>query len=170
MNVSSPIQSTARIVPMPKGPKRTLQLAVALLVIFASSQSVPAMYRWVDENGVTVYSQNPPPSSEAVKIKKQPAPSAEDAASLRKLTEERRARAFDEREARKQTEAEQAIQAEEERQRSSNCRAARNNLESFQNLGRRMIRTADGSVMRPSEDEVESEIEKAKLQIEEYCD
>ncbi len=150
-------------------PTRTTQLAAAFLTACACAPAHTAMYRWVDENGVTVYSQTPPPSSNAVKVKKERAPSDEDAAAASKRLEQQREQAFDEEEARKESKAEQETKARAESKRAANCEAARANLENFKNLGRRMVRTPDGSVLRLSEEQVEMEIEKTQMQIEEYC-
>jgi hypothetical protein len=130
------------------------------------------MYRWVGENGVTVYSQTPPPSGNAVQIKKQPSPSADDASAARDRTKKRREQAFDEGEARQEAEAAQAQQvkkAEDDGRRAANCEAAQANLEKIQNLGRRRVRTPDGTVLRLSEEQVRTQIEKARMQIEDYC-
>lgn len=127
------------------------------------------MYRWVDENGVTVYSQTPPPSGDAVKLKKQHAPSTEAANAARERLRKQREQAFDADQARKEAEAEQAKQAADDAQRAKNCSGARANLEMFRNLGRRMIRTPDGKIQRLSEEEVKMQIDKARGQIEAHC-
>lgn len=150
----------------------TEKLVAALLGVCVCAPATPAMYRWVDENGVTVYSQSPPPSGDAVKLKKQRAPGADDAAPTREQLQDRRRQALDEPEARNEAEAgrtQQAKRAEDELQRAANCAAARANLETLQNLGRRMIRTPDGRVLRLSEDQVRTQIEKSQMQIEELC-
>jgi phage protein D len=130
------------------------------------------MYRWVDENGVTVYSQTPPPAADAVKLKATPPPRAEDAEAARKRLEQQRERVFDEGEARKEAKAEQEKRAKEAQTRhtiAANCEAAKKNLETLQNLGNRMVHTPDGRYLRLSEDEVRTQIEKARRQVKEFC-
>jgi hypothetical protein len=150
----------------------TEKLVAALLGICVCAAATPEMYRWVDENGVTVYSQSPPPFGDAVKIKKQRAPGADDAGATGEQRENRRRQAREESEARSEAEAgraQQAKGAQDEPQRAANCAAARANLQTLQNLGRRMIRTPDGRVLRLSEDQVQTQIEKSQMQIEELC-
>lgn len=73
------------------------------------------MYRWVAENGVTVYSQTPPQYGEAVSIKKQTGPSAEETARARERLRGQVEQSFDAKEDAKQAqekEANLAAQAE----------------------------------------------------------
>ena len=128
------------------------------------------MYRWVDENGVTVYSQTPPPSGDVVRLKKQPAPSTDATEAARERHQRQRERVFDELEGRKDAEAEKSQQVAEAQYRKTNCAAARKNLEAFKNLGPRMIQTPDGKFLRLSEDEVEAQIAKAQDQVKTYCE
>lgn len=129
-----------------------------------------AMYRWVDENGVTVYSQTRPPAGEAVRIKPDPAPDPADAEAARQQLKGQLEQSFDAEEEKKQAAEERSRQKEADTLRAENCRAARHNLDMLQNLGRRAVRTPDGRFLRPSEDEVASMKEKARLDIEEYCE
>ena len=122
----------------------TANFVVALFAICVCAPATPAMYRWVDENGVTVYSQAPPPYGDAVKLKKRRPPRIEDAAAARTRLESQREQAFDEGEARREAEAEQARKTDEELRRAANCAAAGANLETFQHLGPRRIRTPEG--------------------------
>jgi hypothetical protein len=150
-------------------PSPKAQILAALITACACVSTPAAMYRWVDENGVTVYSQTPPPSGDAVKLRKRPPPPARDVEAARQRTEQQREGVFDQTEAEKQAATEQAMREDEAHQREKNCAAARDNLETYQNLGPRRIRTADGRYLRLSEDEVRMEIDKAQAQIEEFC-
>src|SRR4051812_28933475 len=58
--------------------KRTVQWAVVIAIAFAGT-SLPAaatMYKWVDEKGQTIYSDQPPPPSIKSEIVKPPPPPA----------------------------------------------------------------------------------------------
>jgi len=147
-------------------------LAIVLLGDCVRAPASPPMYRWVDENGVTVYAQSPPPSGEPVRIKKQRPPKAEDAAAAKKRFNRLLEKKSDEGEARQHADAERtraARQAEKERLRDVSCGTAQANLAKLHNLGRRMIRTPDGQILRLSEEQVQTQIEKAQMQIEDYC-
>lgn len=144
--------------------------ATFMLACVCSGGTNAAMYRWVDENGVTVYSQTPPPSAPAVRIQKQPGPSPEDEAAARQRLQQQVEQSFDAKEDQKQAETERSAEEGERGQRAEACAAARQNLQTMENLGRRFLRTADGELTRPSEDEVAMRIRTAQEQIEEYCD
>lgn len=147
----------------------TTTVAVFVLAACVCTPAFGAMYRWIDENGVAVYSQTPPPSGGAVKIKTQRTPSEHDASAARERADQQRTRTFDEGEARKERRAKQEQKAREKDQRAASCEAARKNFKTFQNLGRRMIKTPDGRYLRLSEGQVEMEIQKAQMQLEENC-
>ena len=49
-------------------PTSPLSLAVAALVLMAPVAGMAEVYKWVDEDGVTHYSQQPPPEGEATVI------------------------------------------------------------------------------------------------------
>jgi hypothetical protein len=54
-------------------------LALALALVVATSAADAAIYKWVDDKGVTHYSEQPPPGKkkpEPVPIRSQPAPAA----------------------------------------------------------------------------------------------
>lgn len=150
-------------------PTKRARLVVLFVTFCLCTRATAAMYRWVDENGVTVYSQSPGPNGESIGLKNQPAPRAEDAQAARERTRQQRERALDEGEARQETKTERSKKVGEEKLRAANCEAARNNLYSYQNLGRRMVRTADGRYLRLSEDEIGTQIEKARMQVNEFC-
>jgi len=150
--------------------KRSAKLFIVVLATCACASAAAAMYRWVDENGVTVYSATPPPSGEAIELQQQSAPSADAVDAARERLQRQRERAFDEEEARKGAAAEQEKQEAEAKFRAENCAAARNNLKKLRDLGPRMLRTSDGRLLRLSEEEVQMQIEKTQGQIEDYCD
>jgi hypothetical protein len=149
---------------------QSAKLVFALLTTSACFSTPAAMYRWVDENGVTVYSQSPPPSGDAVELQGQPAPSAETTDAARERLRDQLTQDFDDEEARSEAEAEKAKQAADEALREENCAAARENLEKFQNLGPRRVLMPDGKTLRLSEDEVQAQITKAQGQVKTFCE
>jgi hypothetical protein len=155
--------------------RRSCIRPIALLAAWACSLAgaQAGMYRWVDENGVTVYSQTAPPSGEAIPIRKQPGPSAEETAKARERLRGQVEQSFDAKEDAKQAqekEADQAGQAKESQHKKDNCQAARQNLQALENLGARMVRMPNGEYTRLPEDEVVKRKEEARAQVKEYCD
>lgn len=142
-------------------------ILVGWLAVFGLAQA--AMYKWVDEKGVTQYSQFPPPNRKA-QVMVPPPPPAEDPegaqkkleATLQKLDEEHKA---------KTTAAEEKQKAAETaKQRQQACQAARDNLEKLTTGGRKRIMGADGVASYMPEEERQKQITLAKDAIKKYCD
>lgn len=127
------------------------------------------MYRWVDETGATVYSQQPPPQGAATQIRPDPAPSAQEAARARERVNTVIESDFDKRDEAARQAEEARKGAEEQAKRSANCKAARGNLETIQNLGARRLRTPDGEYRYLSDAERDKLAAEARTQIEENC-
>jgi hypothetical protein len=145
-------------------------LPALLAALLSCSTADGAMYRWVDENGVTVYSQTARVGGDAVRIDRQAGPTLAEQQAARAHLQEQLEQSQDAAEAKKAAEAEAAAKREEAEQRFTACEAARHNLETLRNLGPRMVRTSDGEYKRMTEDEVAAGIDEASRQIKEYCD
>jgi hypothetical protein len=150
-------------------PSLARTLSIGLVAGCLCGPALAGVYRWVDENGVTVYSQTAPPAGAAVRIDTQPGPSAGDQEAARERLKTQVEQSFDAEEEEKQAAEEAAKKAEEDARRAENCEAARANLDTLQNLGTRMVRTPDGRYLRLSEEEVAAKTEEAQRQIQEYC-
>lgn len=136
-----------------------------LLVVFWTGAADARMYRWVDENGTTVYSQSPPPSGKATEIKVQTAtPTPPDNAPATQAESETQA-------APEKTASGPSKEQIEESNRikKENCAAARKNLDIYTNLGNRLIRTPDGLYQRLTEEERQEKIKESQAQIDEFC-
>ena len=140
----------------------TKQHLIPLLLLLAHPlPATAAVYQWVDENGVTVYSQTPPLSGDARKITTQSVP--ENTVAKSKLHELRQ-KADDLREDRMLKKEDKAKEREEALRKKSNCEAARQNLTNLQGLGRRLY-----GGKRLTEEERQQKIEEAQKQIKENC-
>lgn len=140
-----------------------------MLAISWTGAADARMYRWVDENGTTVYSQSPPASGEAAEVKintststprKQPAtdvatqssdPSQESAGKPANGPSKEEI-------------------AESNKIKSENCAAAQHNLNLYTSLGNKLVKTPDGLYKRLTEEERQQKIEQSKAQISEFCD
>jgi hypothetical protein len=145
---------------------QTLSLLIVCLLVAAPATG--KTYRWVNDEGVTVYSQTPPPSGQAEVVKPPPPPPT--GAETRTPMEERLKRLEAER-AEQEKQAQERARAEAERERrQANCRAARRNLEALQGPPRRLFATAGGEFERFTEEERQARIEEAREQIEVFCE
>ena len=123
-------------------------------------------YKWLDENGNVVYSQQPPAEGpyETIKTTKpSPAssrstpPSSSFATEVKQEAEER------ELDSKVQQEA-----AKSEQMRADNCKAAKHNLETYTVY--RRIKNDQGEIIRLDDNERAKRIQDAKDAIKEFCD
>lgn len=149
------------------GARAALALAACLI---PTPAAVAEMYRWVDESGVTVYSQRPPPDAPATTIAPPPKPNPAETERAYDRLKDQVTRDFDAKEdQQKQAEA-QAKRAEVQATRSNNCAIARKNLQTLEALGARRLLTSDGEYKRISDDERAKRIQTMQKAIEENCD
>jgi hypothetical protein len=148
-------------------------LAVASCVLAAGVHA--AMYKWVDEQGVTHYGEKPPPGRKAqpVQIRKAPAadPSKEKDSPARLQEQERefQQRRVDRLEKEREAEKEQARVRAEAQQMKKACIAARNNLEAL-NKDVPVYRLDEKGERRFVENKNRAaEIAQAKKEIGTYC-
>lgn len=145
---------------------RTLTALCLLCLSFASQA---AIYKWVDEDGVTQFSQFPPPEQAAERVAPAPPPADDPAAAQERL--QQKLEAFDERrQAGEENRQEEAREKEQLAQRKRNCEAARHNLEIFQRGGRTRIRTESGETTYLSDEQRQERLEAARRAVQEHCD
>lgn len=148
----------------------TLRRTALLLAGLVFCTALPAaMYKWVDEDGRTHYSQYPPPDRDYEALQPPPPP-ASDAGQAQQELEDLLQRQDEQRQARDQAEQKAAESEQQAEQRRKNCEAARHNLEILTTGGRKRITGADGVARYLPEEERQAKIAEAQKQIEEYCD
>lgn len=143
---------------------RPIMNLLILLPLIGSSVASATMYRWVNEEGVTVYSQTPPPAEiETQEIAPPPppptAPEPADAGSEPATFEPATAPAG--------TAAEQRKEAEERTRR--NCENSKKNLAILQSRDTRTVTLPDGTSQTLNADAREEMIRKAEAQVQEFC-
>ncbi len=143
---------------------------LALLVAVAAAPARAQMYRYVGENGVTTYSQVPPPTGDATEMTPDPGPSqAERDAATQRLRQQLESD-FDRRTERELAAEKDAAEAADAEVRAKNCSAARTNLTTLSNLGVHYLNLPDGRTLKPNEAERQGLIEEARRQIRDNCD
>ena len=142
---------------------------VALFTLF--SLSIPApfadVYKWVDKNGQTVYSQNPPPGNVDFEEIGKPA-KVDSARALKKLRDDK-IKADKLRRERLREEADRKKTREQKAEVKKNCKIARGKLASLQRP-RAKILQPDGSRIRLPEEERQRQIKEAEAKIKEWCE
>lgn len=140
--------------------------ALGLLCFSIASQG--AIYKWVDEDGVTQFSQFPPSQQEAERVRGAPPPASDPAVTRERLRE--RLEASDERRAAEAGQREeQAAEQEHQALRQRNCEAARHNLEVLQR-GRPRVLTETGESTFLTDEQRQERLEAARRAAQENCD
>jgi hypothetical protein len=144
------------------------QLCLALATLLITFTAHAQIYKWVDENGQTHYSQQPPVTGEAQQIDVPPPPPVDPEAAQQEvdeLIEQQEAAEQAEQEAREQAQQE----AEQQAIREENCRIARQNLEQYQNNPGRRVVDEEGNVTRLREEDRQQKMQEFQQQIDEFC-
>ena len=143
---------------------RIVLLAAALaLSPIASAQ----LYKYVDKDGKTVYTDQPPANAESKPLRIQAAPptvAAPVKSSLDKDKDLEKVRKAEVDKAKKGEQAAKAAQDAEQR-----CAAARSNLLQYEGGGRVAKRNAAGERVFLEDKELEAEKQKARADVEEAC-
>lgn len=142
--------------------KRVIVAAVALAVIPLASAE---LYKYVDKNGKTVYSDQPPPDADAKRIAAPPPPASGNGKSyVERDKENQKARDKAQQQAKKSAESDKVAQAKKER-----CEQARNNLQIYTDGGRIMKTNEKGERDYMSDAEIEAERAKTQKIVDEAC-
>lgn len=142
-------------------------LLFSFCLISVNYPIVAAVYKWVDEDGKTIYSQTPPPGDTEVDIIKTPA--QVDTSNALKAMQDDINRVDSLRETRlNKAEDKQKIK-EDLAFRQENCRRSQARLASY-SVPRARILQADGSRIRPDEETRQKELIKSREMIQEWCD
>lgn len=138
-----------------------------ILSLFATV-TFAEIYKWVDENGQTHYSQLAPRDVAATVIKTPPPP-AIDSNAAQQQVDELIQQQETEAQIRLEQQNQQKIEAENLANKERNCNIAQKQLQQYQNNpGRRTI-DADGNVSRITEEERQQKIQEAQENVTKYC-
>lgn len=144
------------------------RIIVAAIVLTLSPLAMAQLYKYVDKDGKTVYSDTPPEKGDSKQIRVQTAPPAPAAAPAKSAVEQdkelEKARKKGKEEAKKAEDKEANAQAQEER-----CAGARNNYAIYLEGTRLMKRTPSGERVFMEEAEIATEKEKARIEMEKAC-
>ncbi len=142
--------------------KRFLVLACALVL---SAPALAQLYKWVDKDGRTVYSDQPPPTQQSKQLNPstgQPAAAPRSAVDRDKDLEKARQAAKQKSQATEQAD----LKAEIERE---NCRRAKANLHSLSGDGRVAVWDEKGERVILDDAQLAAERAKAQKAIDEAC-
>lgn len=139
---------------------RLMTLAGSLLLAFAAQAMAGTIYRWVDANGVTHFSAQPPQGQQAqslrLAVQPPPAPASQPAATTGE---------------REQQDIERKVKreiAEQQAERKTYCTALRTQLAQLENNPRIRVEQA-GQVRRLGEEERQARIAETRKRLSEDC-
>ena len=146
---------------------KMLQIIGLAMVMIMPFHLHAKMYKWVDENGVTQYTQYPPPEQgiEVETIKPPPPVNTEAAQKELQDLENKIDSAKD---ARNSSEEEAVKSEQDQAQKQAECNKAKARLASYQRPRVNKV-LPDGTRVRIPEEERLSEIEKSKELIKKAC-
>lgn len=141
---------------------------LAFVLFFFTVNSYADIYKWIDDNGQVHYSQQLPPGQQADIIKAPPPPAIDPAKAQQEIDT-----LIEQQKANEQVSEDKTIQSEKEQKRArqieKNCKAAKQNLKSYQdNPGRRLM-DEHGNVTRPTEEERQQKIRESQQKVKEFC-
>ena len=139
-----------------------------LVLIFACSSTFATIFKWVDKEGITHYTQQAPPAGiETETLKPPPSIDGSDAEKNLKKQQEY----LDAERVKRQKRANvKQRRAEEKARKAKNCELSRARLKSLTDRPRVLLIQNDGSAIRPTEEQRQEKIAKAKKDIEEMCE
>jgi hypothetical protein len=123
-------------------PRHSQILAGALAILLLSSPALASkFYRWVDDKGVTHYTQTPPPEGTSAREVRTHGPSSDQEQELEQLQERRQQTEEERRRAAQQAAEQQRIQQQPDQVQQERCAQHRKNLEELRN--RPVVRSTD---------------------------
>jgi len=146
-----------------------IRFPLLLLLLLSSSVFATQVYKWVDENGQTQFSQFPPTSVETnankVDVKAQPASNPEAANRLKDMRQKLLESSVE-----RNTESEKDKEdAEQAKRMAENCERAKQHVRDLENNGRIYKTLENGERHWYSEQERMEQIQKAKEQVSRFC-
>lgn len=148
-----------------------LKIILVAICCVGSTQALAAKYyKWVDENGTTHYTANPPASGEGEVIKVKAGASSDKEEALKRL-QERRAKLQEQAAARANPEVDPNAEAEKQNAEitKKNCEIYRKNLKTMQENARVRMLDDNGESRVIPEEERQTKMNKAKEYIQANC-
>lgn len=149
--------------------KTPVLFGLLLGLVFSVPAHAAEIYKWIDEDGVTHYGQEPPPSADAKRVGVD-SPPDEEVERERQEMEDTGEELEANREARREAEREERRSAEEREQRERRCADLRESLKKLTENRRLLVPDGEGDVRRLPEEERQERVAERRRQIEENCE
>lgn len=147
---------------------RLLPLIIGTIALLAAQPTLAKTYKWVDENGVTQYTQTPPPKGDFKGVKDPVKPAIAPEEAKRQLQE--RVDAFQKRRDDSGKASEEAgKQKAEDDKKQADCEKSKNNLANFQSNSRIRFTDKNGTVTVMPEEERQKKMQEMQDNIKKLC-
>jgi len=151
---------------MLSGTRRFLVAMTFALVLAPIQGGMAAAYKWTDDQGVTEYSQLPPPGKPSERINTGVKSSAPPPAPAPAISTDQTNPPADA----GKTPAPQANAPQlSPEQMQENCRLAKQNLSTLETNPRILMKGEDGNMVRLTEEQRQAKIAESKEQIKKFC-
>ena len=141
---------------------------IAAIILSAAAPAAAQLYKWVDKDGKTYYSDSPPPNQETKRLSVGTGATAEPAAppktAVQRDKELEKGRQ-DAREAAKKSDDAARIAANQ----AENCARAKSNYQQLVDGGRINRYNSKGEPELMSDDDIAKGREKARVEVDEFC-
>ena len=146
---------------------RHTALLAALFLIAAPAIGQSTIHKWVDERGVTHYSEQPPASGQSKEIQPRVTrPATPEAAAPQTEEKAEQASPADANKAKPKDKEMFTMPADK---MAEQCQQARQRLQQLESSPRIMTRGADGQMQRAPEEERQKMMEEERKRVELYC-
>jgi len=145
----------------------TKRLLLSAMLIAVSLSAHAAFYKWVDANGVTQYSQSPPPSGQYKEMRSSLPPG--DSSAERQSAETSPPPQNHATEPTPAAPPDDQELARQQAAREQNCQLAKQRLSQLENHPRIRYKAADGSVRVMSEEEKQAKLMETRNMMNEMC-
>lgn len=148
---------------------RIISMAAIVLTgcLLAGAVVAGGLYKWVDKDGQTHYSEFPPAGEKAEKLKPPPKVDTESAVDALKAKQEAYKKQTEATDKAEQTTAKKDKEIQQKKQR---CETARRDLERLQNAQRIYQTDKDGNRVRLNEDQRQAQIKAREKIISKDCE
>lgn len=138
-------------------------IALPLLLAVLSTPCQAAIYKWVDEKGVTHYTEQPPAGGKGQEIQPRvPAPAKQATPPAAQPADDKPAAA--------DAPTPREVMTMPAEQMAEQCQKARQRLQQLESSPRILYRGADGEMIRAPEEERQRMIDEERKRIELYCE
>lgn len=148
--------------------KRNLIVILTIVTLIWLLPAAARTYRWVDENGKTVYSQSRPPAGDVTVIKPPPPPTTPPDEARKKLKNLQDA-LNDSRKKKGTSQQKEADEAKKAEIKKQNCETSKQALADIEPHARIRMKMDDGSYKQLTDEERQEQLDTAKQNIEKYC-